>query len=176
MKTNVWIPGKFSLTNHMLSNLRAAGRWNGAVRPKGWVDMFAQETKAIRLAAAVAVRRSDINSKRSWHEAWDVWSLTFGVFGHGKHDPDAWYLLGKAVCDGFADAGAILQDRSDVWETGGRVLQGIWEEEWWLREVAGADANIIAVPRGEVDEVPGKAGPGVLVTMVDFERPAHHGL
>jgi hypothetical protein len=162
VKYNVWIPGRFSLTNHMLSNLRAAGRWHGK-RPRGWVDAFAQETKAIRMAAVAAIRKHGVEGKGDWWEPFGVWSLAFGVFGHHRHDPDAWYLLAKAICDGLADADFIEQDRSDVWGTEGRVLQSAAEERWWMDETDGPGAR-----------VPVEAG--VMVTMMNFERPVRSGL
>jgi hypothetical protein len=150
----VWIPGRFSLTNKMLSNLRASEKYHGK-KPKGWVDLFAQETLAIRLAARVAINQSSVPV--IWKDG-EVCALVFGVFEHRRHDPDAWYLLAKAVVDGFADAGVIGQDRSEVWGTGGRVLQSLGEELWWVREHFGVEEHA-------------PDGPGVLVRLSLFERP-----
>lgn len=159
----VWIPGRFSLTNKMLSNLRASEKFHGK-RPRGWVDAFAQETMAIRMAAKVAACRVDMSETAELPEVGYVCALEFGVFGHRRHDPDAWYLLGKAVTDGLADAGVIEQDRSDVWETGGRVLQSAAEECWWSKE------HCSHSPCGHVP-----SEPGVMVLLSFFERPVPRG-
>jgi hypothetical protein len=157
MVYRVWIPGRFSLTNKMLDNLRASEKYHGR-RPKGWRDLFAEETAAIRLAAKMAVLRTSGGwPLRESRVPDDVCALAFGVFGHHRHDPDAWYLLGKAVTDGFADAGVIEQDRRDVWETGGRVLQSRDEELLWFLERGGS----VGCPEGA----------GVLVWLSFFERP-----
>lgn len=151
----IWIPGRFSLTNKMLSNLRAAEHYYGR-RPKGWRDAFAEETVAIRLATKAAAK--DVAPGVVARCLDEVCALSFGVFGHRRHDPDAWYLLGKAVADGLADAGVIHQDRSDVWHTGGRVLQSRAEEVWWC------DSHF-----GTTSPVPTELG--VLVRVSFFERP-----
>lgn len=133
----LWVPGRFSLTNAMLDNLRAAGFYQGRsrlgkrLRAGAW-DAFAVETSAIRLATKVAAVRefgalvSPLAPRVS---------LDFTVFGHRKHDPDAWYLLGKAVTDGLRDAGVLASDRFGVFRTSGRVLQNEFEE---VAEVLGA--------------------------------------
>ena len=123
MRAVLWVPGKFSLTNKMLDNLRAGSRYQGARPPCGWVNMFEQETAAIRLAVKTAARR----------EAADVVSagpcrVGFVVFGHHKHDRDAWYLLGKAALDGLVDAGVFTSDRFGVESTHGWVLRNSTEE------------------------------------------------
>jgi hypothetical protein len=158
----VWIPGRFSLTNKMLSNLRASEKFRGK-KPRGWVDGFAQETAAIRMAAKRAILNREPTSQE-WGAVLrtEVCALEFGVFGHRRHDPDAWYLLGKAVVDGFVDAGVISPDRASVWETGGRVLQSAAEECWWLCE---HESGEVRVP----------SGPGVMVLLSFFERPVPRG-
>jgi hypothetical protein len=109
----LWVPGRFSLTNAMLDHLRAAGFYQGRsrsgkrLRAGAW-DAFAAETQTIRLAvkaAAVRARVSGIRARADVHLV---------VLGHHKHDPDAWYLLGKAAVDGLVDAGALTSDRRNV--------------------------------------------------------------
>jgi hypothetical protein len=156
----VWIPGRFSLTNKMLSNLRAAEKFHGK-RPRDWVDLYNQEVQAIRMAAKMAA------NQQLPSEFWDevapsghVCAVSFGVFGHRRHDPDAWYLLGKPVVDGFADAGVLRQDRADVWDVGGRVCQSREEERYWYTEHGGC------VGAGVVP-----TDPGVMAWLSFFERP-----
>jgi hypothetical protein len=159
---HVWIPGRFSLTNAMLSNLRAAEKYRGK-RPRNWRDAFAEETQAIRLAAKRAI--SKVVQEESGPiglEPDEVCSLRFGVIGHGRHDPDAWYLLAKAVVDGFCDSGLLWPDRKSVWVTGGRVLQSVVEEFWWVRYTCGSAVRVPAVP-------------GVMVAVDTFERPVPRG-
>lgn len=156
----VWIPGRFSLTNKMLSNLRAAEKFRGR-RPKGWVDGFAQETQAIRLATAAAWRSKepDVMEWGAVPSSY-VCSVFFAVFGHHKHDPDAWYLLGKAVLDGLVGARVIREDRSDVWGTAGRVCESRAEELFLYTQNGGC------VGAGVAPE-----GAGVLVALRFHERP-----
>lgn len=111
MKAVLWVPGRFSLTNRMLSNLRAAGSYRGR-KPSGWVDLFAEETAAIRLASKVAARGIT---------GFGLVSVFVTVLGHWKHDPDGWLLLGKAAVDGLVDAGLMISDRRDLYSLGGRV-------------------------------------------------------
>jgi hypothetical protein len=128
MTSVIWVPGKFSLTNRMLSNLRAAGYAKGKAVARGWTgrrveDRFAAETRAIRLAVKVAARKAGV---LRFHVPC---ILGFYVFGHRKADPSAWYLLGKAAEDGLVDAGVLGRDRFDVAEVRGRVLRTQLEEE-----------------------------------------------
>jgi hypothetical protein len=152
----LWVPGKFSLTNAMLSNLRAAGRYQGTARAKGWkpgpgYDLFAAETQAIRLAVKAAMVRSPIPFVFP-----ALTSLDFRVFGHRRHDPDAWYLLAKAATDGLADAGLFANDRHSVGHTSGRVLQSE-DEERKAREVAAMIPTAALPPSGV---------PGVLIWLL----------
>lgn len=159
MKFALWIPGRFALTNTMLSNLRAAGYAKGKGDAKGWhrpiVDAFVEETRAIRLAAKAAFRhRCDLASvliKAAHRPLY----LGFWVFGHGRHDPDAWYLLAKAVTDGLADAGVISQDRHDVGGTRGLVLK--------VAQECNARSELLA-SHGLLPPL----GAGVVVTVNDY--------
>jgi len=160
MRACLWIPGTFSLTNQMLSNLRAAGYARGrAIR--GAVDAFEQETKAIRRAAKAAVRRSSFGVLEG--VPWDEVELEFWVFGHRKHDPDAWYLLGKAVTDGLGDAGVFASDRFCIGGTAGRVLTTL-EGEACRRGYANETMESEVVPLDQ---------PGVLVWMMAAGRCGH---
>jgi hypothetical protein len=129
----VWVAGTFRLTNGLLDDLRAAGKFEGFAKAKGWKirgghDAFAEHQKAVRLAVKVAARGLGSQGPRV--------DVAFWIFGHGRHDPDAWYLLGKAALDGLADAGAVDSDRFNVRNTWGRVLHGPVEEVAKLRQLA----------------------------------------
>jgi hypothetical protein len=125
MTAALWVPGKFSLTNAMLSGIRAAEKFHGR-RPKNWHDYYAEEVAAIRLAVKCAATRLGVEALRG--ESGQVCKVGFEVVGHHKHDPDAWYLLGKAAIDGLVDATVFQSDRREVWLTWGRVLQTTLEE------------------------------------------------
>jgi hypothetical protein len=127
VKTSVFIDGRFSLTNKMLSNLRAAGKAEG-MGLRCVEDRFAAETAAIRLAAAASVR--------GLGRLFEPVNLSFWVFGHHRHDPDAWYLLGKPVVDGFCDAGMLDRDRFSIWIPRGRVCRSGREESLFLAQSA----------------------------------------
>jgi hypothetical protein len=148
----LWVPGKFRLTNAMLSDLRAAGKLEGMCRkrrkslPSGFFDAFAAQTQAIRLAVKgnTAVRGRPnlaIGPIRIW----------VTVLGHHKHDPDAWLLLGKAAVDGLVDAGVLRSDRFDLHSIGGRV--NATDEEDRIRRAR------------EVAEGVPCAGPGFLLEL-----------
>ena len=153
MRAVVWVPGVFSLTNKMLDNLRAAEKYHGR-RPKNWRDLFAEETAAIRLATKVAANRKRLEAPQKG----EVCLLAFIVFGHHKHDRDAWYLLGKAALDGLVDAHVIGSDRFEVWNTGGIVLRTDAEE----RFVAKAFGVVV----GE---------PGLLIDIIYTSTPDFEG-
>jgi hypothetical protein len=124
----LWVKGTFRLTNGLLDDLRAAGKFEGFAKAKGWPirgghDNYADHQHAVRLAvkgASHAVTASGIGL--------GVVDLAFWVFGHGRHDPDAWYLLAKAATDGLVDAGVIDSDRFNIRGTRGRVLHGPSQE------------------------------------------------
>lgn len=110
-----FFPGRRRLTNGMLSDLRAAGHYEGRARAMGWRkpqghDAFADETAAIRQMVALRFRRR-AGVVVGWGTEVDV---VVWVVGHHKHDPDAWLLLGKAAVDGLADAGVVRRDRDGV--------------------------------------------------------------
>jgi hypothetical protein len=130
------MPGTFSLTNKMLSNLRAAEKYVGR-KPADWRDLFAEETQAIRLAVKGAARRASIGCVC----ADGAWNVHVGVFGHWKHDPDSWLLLGKAAVDGLVTAGVMSSDRFNLWELSGRTYRGK-EEERVARISAGCAVGV----------------------------------
>lgn len=125
----LWVPGRFSLTNQLLAEVRAAGFYAGRHMTKGMrvraspgSNVFTTHQQAVRLAVkAAAARGAPIATGMTW-------DLTFYVFCHRKHDPSAWYLLGKAAEDGLVDAGVLGSDRFQVGTTSGRVLQSAAEE------------------------------------------------
>jgi hypothetical protein len=128
MNRVLWVPGTFRGTNGLLDDLRAAGRFEGFAKAKGWPirgghDAFAEHQAAVRLAVKAAAMRAFAQGCAAW-----TVDLAFWLFGHGRHDPDAWYLLGKAAVDGLADAGIIDSDRFNVRNTRGRVLHGPADE------------------------------------------------
>lgn len=144
MRAVLWVPGKFSLTNKMLDNLRAGSRYQGSRPPRGWVNAFEQETQAIRLATKAAVR-GDVGRLTGFPG--QRCSVEFAVFGHRKHDPDAWYLLGKAALDGLVDAHVFASDRHEVWATMGRVMQSELDESGSRRGCLGyGDVIPVGVP------------------------------
>lgn len=120
MRWAFWIPGKFRLTNGMLSDLRAAGfahagRYaGGPVRP---CDRFNRETHQIRETAALVTKAAARERRRV------PVNIRVAVFGHHKHDPDAWYLLAKAIIDGMVASRFLASDRREVGWVSGRVLQ-----------------------------------------------------
>jgi len=129
MRISLWVPGRFSLTNKMLSNLRAAGRYSGKQRPVGWRDLFAEETAAIQLAVVAAAKRVTPAVQMALDSAADkLWNVHVGVFGHHKHDPDSWLLLGKAAVDGLVAARVFSSDRFNLWELSGRTYRSREEE------------------------------------------------
>jgi hypothetical protein len=133
MKAVLWVPGRFSLTNQMLSNLRAAGSYRGH-KPKGWRDLFAEETATIRLAVKVAARGVS---------GFGLVSVFVTVLGHWKHDPDGWLLLGKAAVDGLVDAGLMMSDRQDLYSLGGRVTATREEDARRWRMLYGPDKSLL---------------------------------
>jgi hypothetical protein len=59
MKRVVWISGTFRLTNGLIDDLRAAGKFEGYAKAKGWPirgghDAYAEHQQAVRLAAKAA--------------------------------------------------------------------------------------------------------------------------
>lgn len=123
MIRTMWCPGRFRLTNGMLSDLRAAGRYSagrfGRAPIRGPWDRFAEETRAIRLLVKATAAR----------ERWPLCPYGYRavirceVFGHQRHDPDAWLLLGKAAVDGLVDAHVLSSDRRSVGVLAGYVEQ-----------------------------------------------------
>lgn len=131
MRAMFFVEGRFRLTNQMLSDLRAAGHFEGEAaalrRQGGWrgrkspgYDLFASETQAIRLATKASAKNIGAVP--------DVVNVALWVLGHHKHDPDAWLLLGKAIIDGLKDAGLIRSDRFQVGVVAGRVVRSTAEE------------------------------------------------
>jgi hypothetical protein len=130
MRVIFFVEGRFRLTNQMLSDLRAAGHYEGEAalmrrqgkwrgRKKPGYDLFSQETQAIRLAVKASARSCPPLPV----------DVTVLVVGHRKHDPDAWYLLAKAVVDGLVDVGLIGSDRFGIGYVSGRVMRTEQEEE-----------------------------------------------
>jgi hypothetical protein len=117
------VPGKFSLTNKMISNIYAAEKYHDK-RPANWRDYYAEEVAAIRLATKVAVRRRHFPRVGTG----EFLDITIWVLGHSRHDPDAWLLLAKAAIDGLVDAEVVASDRSGIGTIAGRVLQQHLEE------------------------------------------------
>ncbi len=126
----LWVPGTFRLTNGLLDDLRAAGNYEGfarakryrLVKPGGAHDQYAQHQAAVRTAVAAVARR------RSWGGPLARVDVLFYIFGHRRHDPDAWCLPGKAALDGLVDAGVFASDRFAVCRTGGRVFATALDE------------------------------------------------
>jgi len=125
----VFVPGRFRLTNKMLSDLRAAGHYEGRARemrrkPEPGHDRFANETQRVKWLS--------FNAWRRWRGAGAVkgdcfrLDVRYFVTGHRRHDPDAWYLLSKAAIDGMVEAMGI-KDRFSVGEVGGLVAQALGE-------------------------------------------------
>jgi hypothetical protein len=120
----VFVPGKRRLTNKMLSDLRAAGTYEGRARemgrrPSPGHDAFAAETEAIRLEVLAAWRRASPGKLAAGAR----YLVRVFVTGHGRFDADAWYLLGKAAVDGVAAANR-MSDRRWLYEVQGRVSSG----------------------------------------------------
>lgn len=170
----VWVPGRFSLTNKMLDNLRAAGVYAGrsrSGRPRGsdW-DHFATETAAIRLAVKQRVRSFQTIAPQH------MCVVNVDVLGHGKHDPDAWYLLAKAAVDGLCDAGVILSDRRQIWSVLGRVMQRP-DEDTMVRAMAWSQMAI-NIPEGESGfllalNCRGLTREGVVREVLRYSREGH---
>jgi hypothetical protein len=125
---SLWVPGRFRLTNDLLSDLRGAGRYEGLADGKGWgkprpgCDLYANHQQAVRLAVKAAARGCGTIVGPV--------SLLFYLWGHGKGDPSAWYLIGKAAEDGLVDAGVLISDRFCVLDTGGAVVS-VEREPYW---------------------------------------------
>jgi hypothetical protein len=111
-----FIPGTFRLTNGMLDDLHAAGfaRGRGVRQPR---DRYNDHVREIRNAAALHARA--VGLKRLV----GIWDLAVLVVGHGRHDPDAWMLAGKAILDGLVQAQIIGSDRKQIRLTSGTVLK-----------------------------------------------------
>ena len=124
----LWIPGKRKLTNAMLSDLRAAGFYAGkakaygARRAAGNRDRFATETAAIRKLVADEAMRLGLRRRVAKVAAPQLFDVFVTVTGHPRHDPDAWYLLGKAAVDGLVDALVLHSDRKQINIVGGTVM------------------------------------------------------
>jgi hypothetical protein len=135
-QAKVFVPGKFSLTNKMLSNLRAAGVYEGRAkemgrRPAPGHDLFAAETEAVKLASCAAWRKWARDAKEE-DKVPGVVSVVIFVTGHYRHDPDAWYLLAKPAIDGMATA-LWSSDRLHVGTVSGRVAMQKgepWHRTW----------------------------------------------
>lgn len=119
----VFVSGRRRLTNGMLTDLRAAGVYEGRAvsmrrRPAAGHDRFALETAAIRMLAGLEWREQD------WLAPTDVGDVAvrFFVVGHERFDPDSYVLLAKPAIDGMADA-LGLSDRKWLCDVGGRVAQ-----------------------------------------------------
>lgn len=143
MNIVIWVPGTFRLTNGLLDDLRAAGKFEGYARAKGWTvrgghDAFAEHQAAVRLAVKAIAARSPAAGVIGLGAV----DVAFWVFGHGRHDPDAWYLLGKAAVDGLVDADVIDSDRFNVRNTWGRVLHGPEDELAKLRDLSGMPGGV----------------------------------
>jgi hypothetical protein len=137
-----FIEGRFRLTNQMLSDVRAAGWYEceakmRRVRKPAGYDLAANETKAIRLAVKSMGKRS-----AGWKGAIDV---AIFVVGHGRHDPDAWQLLGKAIVDGLQDAKVFRRDGVGLGMLLGRVLR---EGDEHARVYEAAEKYLPEVSRG----------------------------
>ena len=123
MKMALWVPGRFRLTNGMLSDLRAAGYADG--RARGFdVDEFAAETERIRREVASAA----LNASMRGGCVDGQWYVHVGVFGHSKFDPDSWLLLGKAAVDGLVQGRVFGSDRFNLWELSGRTYRDMREQ------------------------------------------------
>ena len=124
MRWNFWIPGKFRLTDQMLSDLRAAGM-AAAGRTAGKapriVDHYVREVREIRKAAA-QVTRGAVHERDH-----GPFAIRIIVFGHRSHDPDAWYLLAREIVRGMVTSGFLMSPR-EIQSVAGRVLQTVEEE------------------------------------------------
>jgi hypothetical protein len=134
MRWVVCIERKFRLTNGMLSDLRAAGHYKGKsaalglVERKGY-DAFDTECADIRNAVGLHFRR--YVRERSGGRV----DIRYVIVGHGKCDPDAWLLAGKAATDGMVDAGFLASDRFEVGWVSGKVFRA-GDDKAWLPLVA----------------------------------------
>lgn len=128
----VFVPGKFRLTNQMLSDLRGAGYFEGygraryGKRPRAGHDAFAEEVEKIRMASFTAWK-TWLSGAGNRAALPGLFSFRFFVTAHRRHDPDAWYLLAKPAIDGMASA-LWSSDRLHVWTVSGRVSQKAGEE------------------------------------------------
>jgi hypothetical protein len=126
----LWVAGRFSLTNEMLSNLRAAGFAHGRNIPRRR-DHYSEEVAAIRLAVKGAAREQGLVPRPPQRfvvpEERRV-DVRVVVLGHARHDPDAWYLLSKAAIDGLRDADVLSSDRFCVRWVSGTVVH-VTEDE-----------------------------------------------
>jgi hypothetical protein len=137
-EASVFVAGKFRSTNEMLSDLRAAGHYEGRARERGLRpalghDLFVAQVEAIRLASIAAWRRwknseeriavSGLSSRGQVVLRKSCVRVAFHVTGFGKRDPDSWYLLAKPAVDGMCVA-LGWSDRFNVWEVAGRVSRG----------------------------------------------------
>jgi len=145
---SMWCPGRFRLTNKMLSDLRAAGFATGQQRfrvprlatRRPWVvrDLFAAETRAIRLLVKATALRDHWPQIPAGQRA----RVSVAVFGHHRHDPDAWLLLAKPAIDGLVDAAVFASDRKALGVVQGFVLQSRDDE------VRFSEASGYPVPKG----------------------------
>jgi len=125
MSWGFWLPGEFRLANQALSDMRAAGFANGS-RYSPIRDRYSEQVAQVRASVVTMVRFAKVPTVPPDYCA----LVSMDVFGHGKADPDAACLLGKAVVDGLVEAKVIASDRRQIWSVPiSRVLQSSYEEE-----------------------------------------------
>ncbi len=127
--SGLWIPGELTATNRALSDMRAAGWFEGyreaMVRTGKWrsprqgEDRYAEEAAATRRRAAMQARASGIGVLG----ADDRVRLRFSVQGHPRWDASGAMLAAKWCEDGLVEAGVIPSDRHNVAEVAVTVVR-----------------------------------------------------
>ncbi len=127
--SGLWIPGELVPTNRALSDMRAAGWFEGyreaMVRSGKWrhgghgEDRYAEEAAATRRRAAFQARASGI----AFLGADERVRLRFSVQGHPRWDASGAMLAAKWCEDGLVEAGVIPSDRHNVTEVAVTVVR-----------------------------------------------------
>ncbi len=127
--TGLWIPGELVPANRALSDMRAAGWFEGyreaMVRTGKWrsgghgEDRYAEEAAATRRRAAFQARASGIAPLGADERV----RLRFSVQGHPRWDASGAVLAAKWAEDGLVEAGVIPSDRHNVAEVAVTVVK-----------------------------------------------------
>jgi hypothetical protein len=127
--SGLWIPGELVPTNRALSDMRAAGWFEGyaqaMIRTGKWrnarpgEDRYAEEAAATRRRAAFQARAAGL----AHLGAGDRVRLRFSVQGHPRWDASGAMLAAKWCEDGLVEAGVIPSDRHNVAEVAVTVVQ-----------------------------------------------------